>query len=127
MAFLRRPLSMLKAAHYLLKQKQSIDIRGFIPYADGRSSERSDHMPTISYFYGIIIVMYLRNKEHNPPHVHAITQDFDAPFLIETGEIMEGEFPPKAKSLVKEFILKYQNELLEMWETETYKKLPPLN
>ena len=84
-------------------------------------------MPTISYFYGIIIVMYLRNKELNPPHVHAITQDFDAPFLIETGEIMEGEFPPKAKSLVKEFILKYQNELLEMWETEKYKKLPPLN
>ena len=84
-------------------------------------------MPTISYFYGIIIVMYLRNKEHNPPHVHAITQDFDAPFLIESGEIMEGEFKKKEKSLVKEFILKYQNELLEMWETEKYKKLPPLN
>ena len=43
-------------------------------------------MPTISYFYGIIIVMYLRSKEHNPPHVHAITQDLDAPFLIATGE-----------------------------------------
>ena len=70
---------------------------------------------------------YLRNKEHNPPHVHAITQDFDAPFFIETGEIMEGGFPPKAKSMVKEFILKYQNELLEMWETGIYKKLPPLN
>ena len=40
---------------------------------------------------------------------------------------MEGEFPSKSKSLVKEFILKYQNELLEMWETEKYKKLPPLN
>lgn len=45
-------------------------------------------MPTISYFYGIIIVMYLRSKEHNPPHVHAITQDLDAPFLIATGEII---------------------------------------
>lgn len=83
-------------------------------------------MPTISYFYGIIIVMYLRNKEHNPPHVHAITQDFDAPFLIATGEIMEGVFPSKAKALVKEFILKHKDELLEMWETENYKKLPPL-
>ena len=84
-------------------------------------------MPTISSFYGIIIVMYLRNKEHNPPHVHAITQDFDAPFLIADGEIMEGEFPAKAKAMVKEFILKYQKELEEMWETEQYKKLPPLN
>ena len=84
-------------------------------------------MPTISSFYGIIIVMYLRNKEHNPPHIHAITQDFDTPFLITNGEIMEGYFPPKAKQLVKEFILKYQNELLEMWEEEKYAKLPPLN
>lgn len=83
-------------------------------------------MPTISSFYGIVIVMYLRNKEHNPPHVHAITNDFAAPFLISTGELIEGEFPPKARGLVKEFILKYQNELLTMWETEQYVKLPPL-
>ncbi|MBP5169098.1 MAG: DUF4160 domain-containing protein [Oscillospiraceae bacterium] len=84
-------------------------------------------MPTISHFYGITIVMYLRYKEHNPPHIHAITQDFDAPFLIATGEIMDGVFPPKAKAMVKEFVLKYQKELNEMWETEEYKKLPPLD
>ena len=83
-------------------------------------------MPTISSFYGIIIVMYLRNKERNPPHIHAITQDFDAPFLIETGELMEGEFPPKAQAMVKEFIKLYHKELLEMWETEKYGKLPPI-
>ncbi len=83
-------------------------------------------MPTICHFYGIIIVMYLRNKEHNPPHIHAITQDFDAPFLIATGEIMDGEFPPKARAMVKEFIQQYKTELLTMWETEEYKKLPPL-
>jgi hypothetical protein len=29
--------------------------------------------------------------------------------------------------MVKEFVLKYQKELEEMWETESYKKLPPLN
>ncbi len=40
---------------------------------------------------------------------------------------MEGEFPAKAKAMVKEFILKYKKELEEMWETEQYKKLPPLN
>ena len=39
---------------------------------------------------------------------------------------MEGEFPQKAKAKVKEFILMYQKELLEMWETEKYTKLPPL-
>ena len=51
-------------------------------------------MPTVSHFTGLSS-LYLRNKEHNPPHIHAITQDFDAPFLIATGEIMEGEFPQK--------------------------------
>ena len=35
-----------------------------------------------------------------------------------TGEIMEGEFPPKAKALVKEFILKNQNDLLEIPDYE---------
>ena len=54
-------------------------------------------MPTISNFYGIIIIMYLRNKEHNPPHIHAIAQDYAAPFLIETGDIMEGNFLEKQK------------------------------
>ena len=83
-------------------------------------------MPTISSFYGIIIVMYLRNKEHNAPHIHAITQDFAAPFLIATGEIMEGEFPPKEKAMVKEFVLKYQTEMNQMWDTAQDIKLPPL-
>lgn len=84
-------------------------------------------MPTICHFRGITIVMYLKYKEHNPPHIHAITQDFDSPFLIETGELMEGYFPPKACALVKEFVLKYQSELKEMWESEIYKKLPAID
>ena len=83
-------------------------------------------MPTISSFYGIIIVMHLRDKEHNPPHIHAITQDYDAPFLISTGEVLEGVFPAKARALVKEFIMKYQKELEEMWEKGKYTKLPPI-
>ena len=106
----------------------ALDSRGYNPYNNvERAIRRGLEMPTISHFSGIIIVMYLRNKEHNPPHIHAITQDFDAPFLIETGEIIEGDFPPKSAALVKEFILKYQKELEEMWETEQYVKLPPLN
>ena len=84
-------------------------------------------MPTICHFYGITIVMYLRGKEHNPPHIHAITQDFDAPFLLSTGTIMEGYFPAKASAMVREFILKNKAELEEMWETGQYKKLQPLD
>ena len=28
-------------------------------------------MPEIAIFYGIIIRMFFKPKEHNPPHIHA--------------------------------------------------------
>ena len=84
-------------------------------------------MPTICCFHGITIVMYLRYKEHNPPHIHANTQSYAAPFSIRTGDLLEGFFPAKAQVLVKTFIEKYRQELLEMWETEKYYKLPPID
>lgn len=83
-------------------------------------------MPTIVTFQGIRIIMRLRGKEHEPPHVHAFYQDFEAPFEIATGEIMAGAFPTKQAILVKHFILQNQEELEEMWETEQYKKIPPI-
>lgn len=83
-------------------------------------------MPTIITFQGIKIVMRLRGKEHDPPHVHEFYQDFSAPFAIATGEIMSGAFPLRQKTLVKHFILQNQEELEEMWETGQYKKLPPI-
>ena len=84
-------------------------------------------MPTISTFYGIIILMHLTRKEHNPPHIHAYYQEHEASFYIETGEIMNGDFPPNGKDLVRRFILLHKEELMEMWETEVYRKIPPLD
>lgn len=83
-------------------------------------------MPTISVFYGIIIMMYLRDKEHNPPHIHAFYGNDAASFLISNGELYEGEFPYRAKKMVREFIKKYKNELLQMWKTGIYTKLEGL-
>ena len=84
-------------------------------------------MPTISFFYGIYITMHLRNKEHNPPHIHASYGTDAVAFYISTGEIYEGSFPARAKKMVKKFVLKYQKELLEMWTTEKYIKLKGLD
>ena len=72
-------------------------------------------------------MMNLRNKEHNPPHIHAFYGENAATFYISNGEIYEGDFPSKAKKMVKEFILSYQKELLNMWETEKYYKLKGLD
>ena len=83
-------------------------------------------MPTISTFYGIIIMMHLRDKEHNPPHVHAFYGSYAATFFISNGEICEGVFPKRAQKMVKEFIEQYRTELLNMWETGQYIKLKGL-
>lgn len=83
-------------------------------------------MPSISTFYGIVIMMYLKDKEHNPPHIHAFYGDDAASFLISNGELLEGDFPTRAKKMVKEFVLKYKKELFDMWETGKYTKLKGL-
>ena len=61
-------------------------------------------MPVLSRFYGIIIRMYFIQAEHNPPHVHAIYGDDVAEVAIKTGEILDGHLPPKALSMVREWI-----------------------
>ena len=81
-------------------------------------------MPTISDFYGITILMHLTRKEHNPPHIHALYDGYEATFFISDGEIFQGKFPRKQSSIVKEFVDSYREELLKMWESESYYYLP---
>ncbi|WP_288681680.1 DUF4160 domain-containing protein [uncultured Eubacterium sp.] len=83
-------------------------------------------MPVISRFKGIVIKMYLRQKEHNPPHIHAIYGEYVGMFSLVDGEMFDGDLPVKGQLLVKEFILFYKDELLEMWETQIFKKLMPI-
>lgn len=83
-------------------------------------------MPAISMFYGILIYMYLTSKDYRPPHIHAFYGNLEAVFLISDGSLINGKFPKKGIAMVKEFILKYQKELMDMWDTERYYKLPPL-
>ena len=57
-------------------------------------------MPVISRFYGIIIRMYFQQSEHNPPHINAIYEENMAAININSGEVLEGELPPKALAMV---------------------------
>ena len=45
-------------------------------------------MPVLSRFYGIIIRMYFLQKEHNPPHIHAIYNDNVATIDFMTGKVL---------------------------------------
>jgi hypothetical protein len=40
--------------------------------------------------------------------------------------MMEGDLPPRALRLVKEWATHYQNELLHTWKANEFKRLPGL-
>ena len=72
-------------------------------------------MPVISRFKGIVIKMYLRQKEHNPPHIHAIYGDYIGMFSLADGEMFEGDITAKEEKLVAMLVLHYIERLLKMW------------
>lgn len=41
-------------------------------------------------------------------------------------EMTEGDLPKRAQELVIEWLQKNQKDLLEMWESQSLRKLPPL-
>ncbi len=83
-------------------------------------------MPTISIFYGIIIRMYFLPSEHNPPHIHVIYGENAASLKIATGFVINGHLPGKALSMAQEWMDLHRQELSEMWETQEFKSIPPL-
>ena len=84
-------------------------------------------MPVISRFNGIVIRMYLRQKEHNPPHIHAVYGEYIGLFSILDGNMFEGDLPIKIQQIIKDFIIFYKEQLIEMWETQQFRTLPPIN
>ena len=83
-------------------------------------------MPEISRFYGIVIKMFFKPKEHEPSHIHALYGEYLGEFNILTMEMIHGDLPKKAQELVREWLSLHQSELQEMWEKQQIGKLPPL-
>lgn len=81
-------------------------------------------MPVIARFYGILVKMYF--NEHGVPHFHAIYGEFNGVFDIQTLDMIEGDLPPRARKLVKDWAKKYRSELAKMWKNRAYKQLPGL-
>lgn len=81
-------------------------------------------MPVIARFYGILIKMYFR--EHGIPHFHALYAEYNGVFEIESLEMIEGDLPNRAQQMIKEWAKLHKKELLSMWETQEFKKLPGL-
>ena len=70
--------------------------------------------------------MYFQQAEHNPPHIQAFYGEDMAAIDIQTGEVLEGHLPPKALAMVREWSAIHKDDLLQMWETQEFKSLSPL-
>lgn len=83
-------------------------------------------MPEICRFYGIVIRMFFKPREHEPSHIHAIYGEQVGIFSIETHQMIEGSLPTRIQRLVFEWLSQHDVELQEMWDTQDIRKLPPL-
>ncbi len=85
-------------------------------------------MPTISEFFGILILMYY--GDHAPPHFHARYGDYEVLIQIAPLGVLKGKFPPRALSLVMEWAQIHQEQLIEDWNyaanNKKLQKIPPL-
>ncbi len=85
-------------------------------------------MPHISRFFDILIYMYF--NDHAPAHFHAEYGEYEAVYTIETLEVLRGELPRRAHSMVVEGATLYRNELRDNWnrarEMRELEKIDPL-
>ena len=74
-------------------------------------------MPTISLFYGILILMYFRdNRRHHLPHIHVRYQGEEAAISIDDGVILDGHIPLRQLKMVQAWIEIHKEDLLLDWE-----------
>jgi len=79
-------------------------------------------MPEICRFYGIIISIFY--GEHNPPHFHARYGKNKVAIDIRNLKALEGEIPPRAFRMVKEWASQHKEELMRGWELARANKPP---
>lgn len=58
----------------------------------------------------------LREKDHNPPHVHLMGPDFEASIDLSTLEVLDGSAPAKVLRHARKWLNDNQEELLKQWQ-----------
>lgn len=71
-------------------------------------------MPPLKDFGSFRIVMYF--EDHNPPHVHVVSADFEALVAIEDGTVFRGSIPGRHRRSALTWIATNRDFLLEKWE-----------
>jgi hypothetical protein len=74
-------------------------------------------MPTISMFYGILILMYFHDdKKHKRPHIHAEYGEYVASIAIDDGTVLSGSLPPAKMKLTQAWIEIHREDLMADWK-----------
>ena len=71
-------------------------------------------MSELCRFHGIIIRIF--NREHNPPHFHAVYGTEEVLIEINTLSVFSGGLPPRQHREVLEWATIRQSELRAAWE-----------
>jgi hypothetical protein len=83
-------------------------------------------MPEICRFYGIVIRMFLIDWEHPPRHIHVKYGEHVAIMELENLNIIDGRIPKRCRQLVREWAELHQQDLIEMWDTQQFRRIEPL-
>ncbi|MBP3222506.1 MAG: DUF4160 domain-containing protein [Actinomycetaceae bacterium] len=83
-------------------------------------------MPEIARFYGIVVKMFYKPKEHEPAHIHVLYGEYVGVYYLDTCQMFEGDLPLKARKIVEEWLDLHKANLRTMWNTQVFYSLPPL-
>jgi hypothetical protein len=88
-------------------------------------------MPTISMFYGFLILMFYRNnRQHHRAHIHPRYQGQEAAIAIDDGVVLDGNLLPRQLKMVQVWIEIHREELQVDWELAVNAddpfRIPPL-
>ena len=72
-------------------------------------------MPTVSRFFGIIVIMFYREGLNEQPHFHVRYSEYKAKISIKNLSIIKGKLPPRVLGFVMEWASLHQNELIKNW------------
>ena len=70
-------------------------------------------MPTIKTLPGCSIRVFF--KDHNPPHVHVVTNEAEAKMRIDDSSIIAGSLPPKIARAARRWLAANRDYAMQMW------------
>jgi Domain of unknown function (DUF4160) len=104
----------LVPAIHVFGRSRGMDVDARVKPAHDGTGAGGQLMPTIAWFYGIMIQMFY--NDHEPPHFHARYGRAKAIVRLSDGEIIAGELPLTATRLVRQWALARNTELQDNWQ-----------